>query len=137
MLKKLEKYVVIGDVALQHDPHIVALVWAGVRFCLQVCARDGASLVVSDVADETSKVAMNDMRTFEGVTSAMDDVAGLLGTCTIYERIYSGKWDSARAVVEQLPRVYAHCLKFMAQAIEYFQTSTASELFSLQWNTRG
>lgn len=37
ILKKMEKYALIGDVAVQHDPYIVALVWAGLRFCLQVC----------------------------------------------------------------------------------------------------
>lgn len=36
ILKKMEKYAVIGDIALQHNPNIVALVWAGLRFCLQV-----------------------------------------------------------------------------------------------------
>lgn len=39
ILKKMEKYAVIGDIALQQNPNIVALVWAGVRFCLQVCLK--------------------------------------------------------------------------------------------------
>lgn len=37
ILKKMEKYVIIGDIAIQQNPDIIALVWAGVRFCLQVC----------------------------------------------------------------------------------------------------
>lgn len=37
ILKKIEKYVVIGDIAVQQNPDIVALVWAGLRFSLQVC----------------------------------------------------------------------------------------------------
>lgn len=36
ILKKMEKYAIIGDIAIQQNPNIVALVWAGVRFCLQV-----------------------------------------------------------------------------------------------------
>lgn len=36
ILRKMEKYMIIGDIALQQNPNIVALVWAGVRFCLQV-----------------------------------------------------------------------------------------------------
>lgn len=36
ILKKMQKYVIIGDIAVQHDPAIVSLVWAGVRFCLMV-----------------------------------------------------------------------------------------------------
>lgn len=37
ILKKMEKYAIIGDIALQQNPNIISLVWAGVRFCLQVC----------------------------------------------------------------------------------------------------
>lgn len=71
------------------------------------------------------------MYTFEGVTSALDDIAGILGTCTIYERIYDTELDSAKAVFDQLTRLYTCCLHFMAKAIEYFKTSTASGLPSL------
>lgn len=74
------------------------------------------------------QVALNDMHTFEGVSAALDDIAGVLGSCTFYERIYDSELESAKAVFEQLPRLYAHCLRFMAKAIDYFQTTTASEL---------
>lgn len=36
-LTLLNKYVGIVDIAIQHDPHVVALVWSGFRFLLQVC----------------------------------------------------------------------------------------------------
>lgn len=39
ILRKMEKYMIIGDIALQQNPNIVCLVWAGVRFCLQVWRR--------------------------------------------------------------------------------------------------
>lgn len=35
-LTLLNKYAQIGDIAIQHDPHVVALVWSGFRFLLQV-----------------------------------------------------------------------------------------------------
>lgn len=35
-LTLLNKYVGIVDIAIQHDPHVVALVWSGFRFLLQV-----------------------------------------------------------------------------------------------------
>lgn len=79
---------------------------------------------------DTWQVALNDMHTFEGVSSALDDIAGVLGSCRIYERIYDSELVSAKAVIEQLPRLYAHCLRFMAKAIDYFQITTASELSS-------
>lgn len=36
LLKRLNKYAVIGDIAIQHNPSVVALAWAGFRFLLQV-----------------------------------------------------------------------------------------------------
>lgn len=36
ILKKIEKYAKIGDIAIQHHPEVTSLVWAGLRFCLQV-----------------------------------------------------------------------------------------------------
>lgn len=35
-LTVLNKYAKIVDIAIQHDPHVVSLVWAGFRFLLQV-----------------------------------------------------------------------------------------------------
>ena len=37
ILRKVEKFVKIVDIAIQHHPDVVALVWAGVRMLLQVC----------------------------------------------------------------------------------------------------
>jgi hypothetical protein len=34
---QLDKYAGIGDAAIQHNPDVVALVWAGFRLLLQVC----------------------------------------------------------------------------------------------------
>ncbi len=36
ILKSLDKYTQIVDVAIQHSPEITALVWASARFILQV-----------------------------------------------------------------------------------------------------
>lgn len=33
---QLDKYARIGDLAIQHNPDVVALAWAGFRFLLQV-----------------------------------------------------------------------------------------------------
>ena len=37
ILRKIEKFVKLGDIAIQHHPDVVALVWASVRTLLQVC----------------------------------------------------------------------------------------------------
>ena len=36
-LRKVERYCKIVDIAIQHHPDITALVWAGIRFALDVC----------------------------------------------------------------------------------------------------
>lgn len=67
------------------------------------------------------------MQTFEAVSSALGDIASVMGSCRIYEKIYSNELESAKAVIGQLPRLYAHCLRFMAEAIDYIQTKTPGE----------
>jgi hypothetical protein len=37
VLQYVESYSKIADVAIQHQPEITALVWAGIRTCIQVC----------------------------------------------------------------------------------------------------
>ena len=37
ILRKIEKFAKIGDIAIQHHPDVVALVWASLRMLLQVC----------------------------------------------------------------------------------------------------
>jgi hypothetical protein len=36
LLGQLNRYAAIGDIAIQHDPQVVALAWAGFRFILNV-----------------------------------------------------------------------------------------------------
>ena len=40
VLKVMDKYMAIGNIAIQHSPTITALVWAGVRLGLQVGGND-------------------------------------------------------------------------------------------------
>lgn len=39
-LEQLQKYAGIGDIAIQHNPDVVALAWAGFRFLLNVGSRN-------------------------------------------------------------------------------------------------
>jgi hypothetical protein len=36
LLRQLNRYATIGDIAIQHDPQVVALAWASFRFILNV-----------------------------------------------------------------------------------------------------
>lgn len=68
------------------------------------------------------------MQTFEGVSAALEDITGIVGSCRLYEKIHwSGEYDSAKAVVQHLPDMYTQCLRFIAKAIEYFSKDTFSK----------
>lgn len=60
------------------------------------------------------------MQTFVGISSALDDIAGLMGSCKIYEKIHSSRdLQSSQNVMQQLPHVYGAILEFTAEAIIY------------------
>lgn len=68
------------------------------------------------------------MQTFEVVSAALEDITGIMGSCRVYEKIHwAGEYQSAKAVIQHLPELYAQCLRFMAKAIEYFSKDTFSE----------
>lgn len=52
----IEKFIAVGDVAMQYDPTHASLPWAGVRFLLQVGHR------VSDAKDFLTTVTDSDQR---------------------------------------------------------------------------
>lgn len=69
------------------------------------------------------------MQTFEGVSSALDDIAGIMDSCRVYEMLYwSDGCKSAKAIIQHLPDLYAQCLRFIAKAVSYFTKDTLSEL---------
>lgn len=60
------------------------------------------------------------MQTFEAISSALDDIAGMMGSCRIYERIHlTRRLESSKAVVQQLPVAYTAVLKFIVEAVCY------------------
>lgn len=68
------------------------------------------------------------MQTFEAVSSALDDIADIMGSCKIYETIHRfSQLESAKAVIFHIPKLYASCLRFMADAIDYFNTDALSK----------
>lgn len=68
------------------------------------------------------------MQTFEAVCSTLDDIADIMGSCKIYEKMHwFSQLESAKAVVLQIPKLYASCLRFMADAINYFNTAALGE----------
>jgi hypothetical protein len=72
------------------------------------------------------------MRTFEELTSALEDIGNIIGCCRIYEELYlSRTCDSAQAVVNGLPLLYTAVLKFIIEVKGYFNMTGSSEFTAL------
>lgn len=72
-------------------------------------------------------MALNDIQTFEVVCLALDDIADIMGSCKIYERIHwFSELQSAKVAILQLPKLYRCYLMFLADVIDYSNTHTLS-----------
>ena len=69
------------------------------------------------------------MKTFEELTSALEDLGNIVSCCRIYEELYlSRTCDSAKAVVNALPLLYTAILRFIIEVRGYFDMKGLSEL---------
>ena len=69
------------------------------------------------------------MKTFEELTSALEDVGNIISCCRIYEELYiSRTCDSAKAVVNALPLLYTAVLRFIIEVRGYFDMKGLSAL---------
>ena len=69
------------------------------------------------------------MKTFEELTSALEDIGNIVSCCRIYEELYlSRTCDSAKAVVNTLPLLYTAVLRFIIKVRKYFDMKGLGEL---------
>ena len=69
------------------------------------------------------------MKTFEKLTSALEDMGNIISCCRIYEELYlSRTCESAKAVVNALPLLYTEVLRFIIEVRGYFDMKGFSEL---------
>ncbi|KAJ0356182.1 hypothetical protein COL154_011058 [Colletotrichum chrysophilum] len=68
VVKWLQKFKEVGDVATQYDPAHAALPWAGVRMLLQI--------------------AINDTETLGAIAEGIETISHLIARCAIYEGLY-------------------------------------------------
>lgn len=73
------------------------------------------------------------METFEAVTSFLEEIANLIGSCRIYENLFSpGDLESTGRAMKYLLLLYVAILEFIAEANVYFNTPSGSK-FRLIW----
>ncbi|KAL8783475.1 MAG: hypothetical protein Q9213_004612 [Squamulea squamosa] len=109
MVKWVNKFKEVGDVAVQYDPSHASLPWAAVRFLLQL--------------------SINDMQIFGAMADGLEMVTCLISRCRLYEQLYLSRLSSARRDMESLLlRLYAAMLMYLAAARRYFDKSTLRRL---------
>ncbi|KAL8992531.1 MAG: hypothetical protein Q9169_007030 [Polycauliona sp. 2 TL-2023] len=112
IIKWLDHFKAIGDIAVQYDQAHAALPWAGVRFLLQASASDS-------ISHET----LNNRRL------RLETVAHCITRYAIFEQVYAQRNTTASSELESaLTALYAELLTFLAKAKRYFQTPTASRM---------
>ena len=69
------------------------------------------------------------MKTFEELTSALEDIGNIVSCCRIYEELYLSRiCDSSKAVVNALPPLYTAVLRFIIKVRRYFDMKGLGEL---------
>ncbi|KAF8247260.1 hypothetical protein K440DRAFT_629494 [Wilcoxina mikolae CBS 423.85] len=119
ILKIMDKYCTIVDVAIQHHPDITALVWAGVRTFLMV--------------------ALNHYETLENLEEAMETITTTMAKSEFYCSIYASSilgsdgqstkshsketTDALMGLASTLQKLYAAVIVVSVKARAYFQPS--------------
>ncbi|RPB13463.1 hypothetical protein P167DRAFT_605061 [Morchella conica CCBAS932] len=106
---QLERYAQIGDVAIQHNPDVVALVWAGFRFLLQI-----------------GSAYTKDMQT---VTEGIELIVCSICECHIFERLYlRPRLDLGAELRKSLVKFYISILDFLVYGKSYLSRDTTDRV---------
>lgn len=104
----------VGDVAVQYDPVHAALPWAGIRFVLQI--------------------AVNDYNKFAAVVEGFSWLAELICRYAVVENLYPQSTSEAAAELERaLVKLYAAILTYLSKAKHYLEQGSASRTHSQKW----
>lgn len=121
----VEKFIAVGDVAMQYDPVHAAPAWAAFRFVLQV---EATTFIYRTLFDDSSQIAVNDKRALGEMIENLEAVSHLITRYAILEELYLQRNSAARDKLEDMVvRLYAEILTFLASARKYFQSSAKSK----------
>ncbi|KAL9043407.1 MAG: hypothetical protein Q9214_003406, partial [Letrouitia sp. 1 TL-2023] len=123
VIKWVDLFRQVGDVAIQYDPVHAALPWAGVRFLLQVCKVSVYRLTPIKIL----KVAVSDFSTFGSVVENIASISETLCRNAHVEATFHGSVsNTSKEMKDALIRLYAAILVYLSKAKRYFQQKTAS-----------
>ena len=121
----VEKFMAVGDAAMQYDPVHAAPAWAAFRFVLQVKTN---TLNCRTLSDDSSQIAVNDKRVLGETIENLETLSHLITRYAILEELYLQRKSAARDKLEDMVvRLYAEILTFLASARKYFQSSAKSK----------
>ena len=121
----VEKFIAVGDVAVQYDPVHAAPAWAAFRFVLQVRT---TALTDRTIMVDVRKAAVNDKKVFGETIANLEAVSHLITRYAILEELYLQRNSAARDKLEDMVvRLYAEVLTYLAKAKNYFQSPTKSK----------
>ncbi|OCK79032.1 hypothetical protein K432DRAFT_300680, partial [Lepidopterella palustris CBS 459.81] len=105
----VEKFIQIGDCAVQYDPAHAALPWAGVRFVL--------------------KATIIDQQTITGVFDGMELISNLIGRYAIFEQLYlNTQLKTYTGLEKTLVELYKRVMEYLSKAKRFYSRSTAARL---------
>ena len=116
----VEKFIAVGDAAMQYDPVLAALAWGAFRFVLQVKA---TTLIHCAIFVDSRQMAVNGQRAFGETIENLEAVSHLITRYAILEELYLQRNSAASEKLEDIVvRIYAENLIFLAKAKKYFQS---------------
>ena len=123
----VNKFMQVGDNAVQYDPAHAALPWAGVRFFLQV----GCLLFKLVELILISKVTVNDIQTFGAMVGGIELVSNLITRYAILEKLYLRSSIGTRSVAQNqfekaILELYTAVLKYLSKSRHYYDLKTYS-----------
>ena len=121
----VEKFIAVGDAAVQYDPVHAAPAWAAFRFVLQVRT---TALTNCIIMVDSHKAAVNDKRVLGETIANLEAVSHLITRYAILDELYLQRNSAARDKLEEtVVRLYAEVLTYLAKAKNYFQSPTKSK----------
>ena len=121
----VEKFIAVGDAAMQYDTAHAAPAWAAFRFVLQVKI---TTPIYNSLFIDSRQMAVNDKRAFGEMIENLEAVSYLITRYAILEELYLQRDSTARDKLEEMVvQLYAEILTFLAKARKYFLSSAKSE----------
>ncbi|OCL07799.1 hypothetical protein AOQ84DRAFT_389280 [Glonium stellatum] len=110
IVRWIDMFKQVGDVAVRYDPAYASLPWAGIRLVLQI--------------------AVNDSNKLGLVVEGLARIAELICRLTVTEALYlQGTSKAVKELERAVVKLYANILGYLSKAKQYLEQGTAKRMF--------